>query len=67
MRLAHQERFPPGALGWGAAMNLFSLAFALILAILFALLLLVFVEVVEKKAPRPAPESGHAAEVQKAR
>ncbi len=67
MRIASHYRFPPAPLGWGAAMNLFSLVFALILAVLFTILLLLFIAAVEGKAPKTAPEPGHAAEMQKDR
>ncbi len=62
MRLAHREHFPGLSPAWGAAMNLFSLVFALILAVLFTLLLLYIEAVERRKAPTtPAPEPHKAA------
>ncbi len=64
MPLTHREHFPTVAPGWGAAMNLFSLVFALILAVLFTLLLLYIEAAERRKAPAmPAPEPRHTAEI----
>ncbi|MBZ5569686.1 MAG: hypothetical protein LAN64_17805 [Acidobacteriia bacterium] len=63
MRVAHRQQFPGAAIGWGAAMNLFSLIFALILAVLFTILLLLFVEAAQRKAPPAPPEPHRAADL----
>ena len=63
MRVAHRQHFPGAAIGWGAAMNMFSLIFALILAVLFTILLLLFIEAAEPKAPPAPSEPHHAAEL----
>lgn len=54
MRVAQRQHFPGAPIGWDAAMNLFSLLFALILAVLFTILLLVLVDAVERKPPAPS-------------
>ncbi len=58
-----RRHFPGAVFGWGAAMNLFSLIFALILAVLFTILLLLFVHEVERKQPPVRSEPSHTAEV----
>jgi hypothetical protein len=63
MRVAHREHFPGTAIGWGPAMNLFSLIFVLILAVLFTIVLLLFFSAMERKAPPAAPEPHRAAEL----
>ena len=64
MRIAHREHFPGAVIGWGPAMNLFSLIFALILAVLFTIMLLLFIAAMEgRKAPPAPPEPHRAAEL----